>query len=496
MLPEVSPGSWSPRVKSHFSPLDWVIVLGFIAFYAFLGFRARKHASSVDEFLVMGRRLGPIWGVATLAATETGLVTLIYFSEEAYLSGFVAFTIAALAALTMWTVGWTGLVIKKLRQLEVRTVPEYLEVRFNSEVRSLAGLATSVVGVLNMGIFLQVEAAFLAIIFGLPLSKLPLVMGVMLVVVIAYTALGGMYSVVLTDVVQFILIVLGVSVTTWLIVGAAGGWGKMIDAVAVNYGSAGFSLWHTPRYGLLFLTWTTLYYLSGWSSWQPVVARVLSMQNIGTALKLYRFSSFFMFLRAAFPMVWGIGALAILGRVSQSSTALPTLLVHILPAGLIGLVTVGFISASMSTYSSYLLAFSSILLQDVVAPRLKRPLSGTRRVQLMQAGVLVIGALVYGWGSFYHFPESVFRYITLTGSLSYAAMLTTLVGGIYWKSANVVGVYCAFAGSAIPPVVCLAVPSLHPTYAGLLSFALAPIGLMAGSLFFRKTGRVAQGASV
>jgi solute:Na+ symporter, SSS family len=212
------------------------------------------------------------------------------------------------------------------------------------------------------------------------------------------------------------------------------------------------------------------------------------MRDIGTALKLYRLSSFFMFLRAAFPMIWGIGALAILGSAGHSSTALPTMLVRILPAGLIGLVTVGFISASMSTYSSYLLAFSSILLQDVVAPRLKTPLSGTRRVQLMQAGVLVIGVLIYLWGSFYHPSESVFRYITLTGSLSYAAMLTTLVGGIYWKSASVTGVYYAFAGSAIPPIVCLAFPSLTPTFAGLLSFALAPLGLIAGSFFFPKSG--------
>jgi solute:Na+ symporter, SSS family len=475
-------------VKSHFSIFDWFIVLGFIVFYGFLGFRARKHSSSVDEFLVMGRRLGPVWGIATLAATETGLVTLIYFSEEAYLSGFVAFAIAGLAALTMWTVGWTGLVIKKLRELQVRTVPEFLEARFNANVRSLAGLATSIVGVLNMGIFLQVEGAFLAIILGVPLSKLPIVMGVMLVVVISYTALGGMYSVVLTDVVQFVLIVLGVGVTTWLIVSAAGGWHNMVNAVAVHYGSAGFNLGQAPRYSLLFLAWTTLYYLSGWSTWQPVVARVLSMQNIGTALKLYRYSSFFMFLRAAFPMVWGIGALAILGSASPSSTALPTMLVRILPAGLIGLVTVGFISASMSTYSSYLLAFSSILLQDVVAPRMKTPISGTRRVQLMQAGVLVIGVLVYLWGSFYHPSESVFRYITLTGSLSYAAMVTTMVGGIYWKPASVGGVYCAFAGSAVPPIVGLAIPSFSPTHAGLLSFALAPIGLIAGSWLFRKSG--------
>lgn len=270
----------------------------------------------------------------------------------------------------------------------------------------------------------------------------------------------------------------------------------MIHAVTLNYGSAGFNLWHSPRYGLLFLSWTTLYYLSGWSSWQPVVARVLSMKSIDTALKLFRYSSLFMFLRAAVPMIWGIGALAILGHVQQSSTALPTMLIRILPSGLIGLVTVGFISASMSTYSSYLLAFSSILLQDVVAPRMKRPLSGTERVRLMQAGVLLIGILIYLWGSFYHFPESVFRYITLTGSLSYAAMLTTLAGGIYWKHANVPGAYCAFAGSTIPPIVCLAVPSLHPTYAGLLSFTLAPIGMIAGSLIFRKTGGVAQESTV
>ena len=77
---------------------------------------------------------------------------------------------------------------------------------------------------------------------------------------------------------------------------------------------------------------------------------------------------------------------------------------------------------------------------------------------------------------FYHFPETVFRYITLTGSLSYAATVTVLVGGMYWKRANTRGAYWAFVGSAIPPISCLAMPSISPTYAGLLSFLLAPVG--------------------
>jgi len=301
--------------------------------------------------------------------------------------------------------------------------------------------------------------------------------------------LGGMYSVVLTDVVQSIMIVVGVAVTTYCIVSHAGGWSRMVDAVHTHYGDAGFNLWSARRYGFLFLSWTTLYYISGWSSWQPVVARVLSMKDIRTALTLYRYSSLFMFMRAAFPMVWGIGALAILGKVSASSTILPVMLSRILPAGWMGLVTVGFISASMSTYSSYLLAFSSILLQDVVGPNMKRELSGQERVRYTQAGVVLIGVIIFCWGSLYHLPEAVFRYLTLTGSLSYAAAITTLVGGIYWQRANVRGAYWAFLGSAIPPIYCLAVPSMNPTYAGLLSFLLAPIGLVAGSLTFApKTG--------
>jgi solute:Na+ symporter, SSS family len=469
-------------MNSHFALIDWLLVLGFLVFYGYLGIRARTHSSSLDEFLVMGRRLGPIWGVATLAATETGLITLVYFAEEAYLSGFVAFSIAGLAALTMWVVGRTGLVIKRLRALEVRTMPEYMENRFNTRVRTVKGAAAFVVGVLNMGIFLQVESGFMAILMGIPESRILVVMAVMLVVVMAYTMLGGMYSVVLTDVVQFVMIVVGVSITTFSVVVHAGGWGKMVDAVQAHYGVAGFNLWSSRRFGLLFLSWTTLYYLSGWSSWQPVVARVLSMKDIRTALTLYRLSSVFMFMRAAFPMVWGIGALAILGSVSQSSTVLPVTLSRILPSGWLGLVTVGFISASMSTYSSYLLAFSSILLQDVVGPNLRKQLSGNERVKYTQAGVVVIGIFVYCWGSLYRIPESVFRYLTLTGSLSYAATMTTLVGGIYWNRANVRGAYWAFLSSAIPPIVCLAVPTINPTYAGLLSFLLAPIGLVAGSL--------------
>lgn len=469
-------------MTSNFAWFDWLPIAGILVFFAYIGLRARARTASVDEFLVMGRRLGPYWGVATLAAAETGLVTFVYFAEESYLGGFSALMLPIIGALMMFLVGWKGFVVKKLRELEARTVPEFLEAHYSPRVRSIAGFATFTVGVLNMGIFLQVEGTFLAFVMRIPPSQTLMFMAVLLVIVIGYTMLGGMYCVVLTDVLQFVLIVFSAGVTTWLMMRAAGGWQGMTHAVSAHYGRAGFEFWRSPRYNVLFLVWTALYYLSGWSTWQPVVARVLSMKDIRTALKLFRISSLFMFLRGAVPMMWGICALAVLGKVPNSTMSLAQAVGRVLPAGLIGLASVGFVAATMSTFSSYLLAFSSILLQDGIGPLMKREWTPAERVRGIKYGVVLIGVFIYFWAAFYHFPETVFRYITLTGSLSYAATVTVLVGGIYWRRGNVRGAYWAFAGSALPPLVGLIAPAIPPTEAGLASFALAPIGFVAGSL--------------
>ncbi|MFH1964453.1 MAG: hypothetical protein ABIJ42_02825 [Acidobacteriota bacterium] len=83
--------------------------------------------TDLDDFLVAGRKLRSIMGIATLASTEMGLVTIIYFSQEAYSNGFVAIIAGVIASLTMWLIGRTGFVISKLRTLEIRTVHEYFE---------------------------------------------------------------------------------------------------------------------------------------------------------------------------------------------------------------------------------------------------------------------------------------------------------------------------------------------------------------------------------
>jgi len=471
-------------MTSTFGTIDWAFIIGFLIISLSIGLVARKHISTIDDFLLAGRQLRSFRGIATLASTEMGLVTIIYFSEEAYSNGFVAIAAGVIAALTMWIIGKTGFVIKQLRSLEIRTIPEYFEIRYKPGVRWIAGIVIFITGVLNMGIFLQVEGKFLSIAMGFPAETIPIIMGIILVTVVVYTMLGGMHSVVITDVFQFIILLAGIVFITYFSITHAGGLTGMADSVYDHFGNAGFSLQEAPRYGLLFIIWTTLYYTAGWSSWQPVVQRVFSMKDVKISMKLYRISSIFMFFRACLPMLWGIAALAIIGTIPDTQTALPHMLIRIIPVGMIGFIMIGFLSASMSTYDSYLLSFSAILGQDILKPFFKKELDDKKKMLLVRGGIIVIGFFIYFWGIYYEFSETVFRYIALTGSLAFAGTLTGIVGGIYWKKASTTGAYMAFIASAIPPIVSLFVPGLSPTNAGLLSFLLAPVCLVIGSISF------------
>ena len=419
-----------------FSFIDWAFVAGFLLLTIVIGVLARRRVAGLDDFLLAGRSLRSVWGVATLTSTEMGLVTIVYFSQEAYANGLVAISTGVIAATTMWLIGQTGFVIKPLRALELRTVPEYFEQRFTPGIRWIAGLLTFLTGILNMGIFLQVEGRFLVIVMGLPYRDAPLIMGVLLLFVVVYTMLGGMVSVVLTDVFQFVWIAIGIALTSIFAFRYAGGADGMIAAVREQFGDAGFNLWEAPKYGSAFLIWTALYYTSGWSSWQPVVQRTLSMQDVSTAMRLFRISSIFIFFRACLPMLWGIAALAIVGVVADSQTAFPEMLLLVIPAGLMGFIITGFLAASMSTYDSYLFSFSAILVQDVWAPLLEEADQRAAAMMYTRAAIMILAIFVYAWGVWFTFTDTVFRLIALTGSLSYAGIISGLVGGLYWKGAD------------------------------------------------------------
>src|SRR5437879_1140864 len=115
----------------HFTILDWAIILVYLLGTLFAGLQGRKYISGVSEFLVAGRELGTFIGIGTLAATEIGTITFMYYAELGYKTGFASFVNGLIAGGVMIFIGLTGFMVRRLRALRLMTMPEYFEARYS-----------------------------------------------------------------------------------------------------------------------------------------------------------------------------------------------------------------------------------------------------------------------------------------------------------------------------------------------------------------------------
>jgi len=510
-----------------FTALDWLIVLMYVVGATAAGLLCRKYIHNIADFIVAGRTLGTFIGVATLAGTELGLVTVVYWAELGFSAGFSAFIVGLLAGGSMLLVGLTGFLVKGLRASGAMTLAEYYEMRYSPNVRLLGGIIIATAGILNMGVFLKAGAIFCKHIMNLPdtlnlalsnsaagtiwqanLPMINIVMTVLLVLVLAYTLAGGMVSVVLTDYLQFLILSVGIALATWFAWtrGSFESLDNLFDIVRSNKGQAGLNPFVKEEidgaligFGVVWVLWQALHWI-GTSTWQTYAMRTSSVDSPGTAKSMYAITGLLFFGRAIIPMFWGIAALAFfanLGELHQinSLAAMPEFLGRILPMGVVGILVAGMLAAFMSTHDSYLLAWSAVLTQDVVSPILQKvgkDLSQTARIWLTRVFIVLIGLFLLIWGLWYQLPATMWEYLSITGTIYIAGAATLLGFGLYWKRANTLGAYLALLGGAVPGLIYLIVhdKKVFPTeWAGLISYPLAVLGMVAGSLLAERRGR-------
>jgi SSS family solute:Na+ symporter len=463
-----------------FSALDWAIVLVYLAVTLAAGLYGRRYISGVADYLVAGRELGVWLGVATLAATETGTITFMYYAELGYKTGFASFINGLIAGLVMIAIGRSGFIVRRLRELGLMTVPEFFQARYGTRLRVLAGILVATGGILNMGVFLKVEGLFLTVISGIPLQYLKLTMTGILGLELIYTVLGGMVSIVITDFIQFIVLSVGALLITVYSVHVVG-LGKMYSSVAAAMGRGGFNPLENPSYGWSWIIFQVLLWLAVDTCWQTTAMRTFSTRSPEVSKKVFSWTGLIFLGRGMLPMIWGIAALAMLGPGQNSLEAMPTMLAKILPAGILGLVVAGMLAATMSVNSSYLLGWSSIIAQDIVQPLRRRPLSPRGQVLLNRIANIFVSAFILFWGIWYTLPGPTYFYLNITASIFLGGTLAAVMAGLYWKRANTLGGYCALVAGAAGSIgfFFFKVPA---NYAGLGSFALAGLGMILGSL--------------
>jgi SSS family solute:Na+ symporter len=355
--------------------------------------------------------------------------------------------------------------------------------------------------------------------------------------VLLYTVMGGMLSVLVTDYLQFIVMGLGIVITSLLVIKDIG-WNTLVsqlwvcwDGTAVGTGqtlkSHPFNPLHSSNFGWGYVLWQLVFQIAVVTTWQTQVSRVLAAKNEQTARRMYQRTAFYFVGRFALPGLWGAAALVHfsfsggLPAGLDSLTAMPAYLQTLLPVGIIGLVIAAMLAAEMSTDSGYLLTWATVIYNDLILPCVRQPLSAKAKLLITRSLVLAIGLFLLVYGLWYELHGNAWDYLAVTGMIYLSSIFTLLVSALYWPRATAAGAYAALVLGAIGPIAFLvsdvvvtqahqlgAAPPAMPTMiegwllsfhaafpratkilpevAGASSFGLAFLGMIIGSLLTRQ----------
>ncbi len=423
---------------SNITALDGCIVGLYLLATMVAGVMLRKYVGRVEDFLVAGREMNVYLGIASLAATEFGIVTCMYTAQNGFEKGFAGAVPGVLTFLAMFLVGYTGFCIKPLRDSGVMTIPELFEKKYGPRVRWAAGVVIVLGGLLNMGVFLRTGGEFLVGVSGLDSKYLEVTMTAMLIGVAVYTILGGMLSVLVTDFLQFIVMSAGLLITTFFILHKVG-WAALVNAVQIHHGSGGFNPFANENMGWSYVIFNVLLTTAAVLTWQTSIARVLAARDSIAARKVYTGTSFFFVARFLIPGIWGIAALALLTPDQVGSNtllAMPRMLRMVVPPGLMGLLLAAMLAADMSTDSSYMLTWGSVIYNDIMAPFRKKAWSEKKGLIWNRTIVAVIGVFLLIYGLWYKIEGDLWTYLGITGSIYLSSMSVLLIACCYWKRAN------------------------------------------------------------
>jgi solute:Na+ symporter, SSS family len=434
--------------------LDLIIVVVYMIGILAAGFWARRKATTQDQFLVAGRSVGPWLYTGTLAAIVLGGASTVGGVKLGYQYGISG----------MWFVFMFGLgiivlslvFVERILGLDLYTVPELLQRRYRPSARIAGGVVMAAYDLMVSVTATIAVGSLMEVIVGIP--KTPAIL-LSSAVMVAYSVLGGMWSLTLTDIIQFVIKTVGIFFV--LLPGAimqAGGLTAMrahLPSEFFSFANIGFAK---------ILSFFVLYFFGiiiGQDVWQRVfTARSVRVaRNGGIGVGIYCLAY------AAAGALIGTAAHSFLPPLADGDAAFAQIVNVVLPVGLRGLVLAAALAAIMSTASACLLAASTVLLEDVYLPL--RGATGAGSVGQSRAVTLALGSVMTALSCAMH---DVISALTIAYDFLVGGLLVPVVGAMLWRGGTSAGALTSIAVGGTLVVALLARTGLDsdaPIYYGL-----------------------------
>ncbi len=427
---------------------DYIIVLIFLIIMFGVGSIFYRWIGSADDFYVAGRNLTPFVLAAVIAATNINLYGMIGQSGVAYKHGISI----------VWQ-AWTGnmalifsglFVIPIYRRLRIRTIPEFLEMRYTKGVRTLVAIIWVTRLTFWLGVILYAAVTAAKIVTGMnSFTGLALVLSV---VVIVYTMLGGMWSVTFTDVLQFILMLGGALILLPLAMSFVGWWPGLVAKLPPG------SLNLVPQTGDYSWKFILAIFLLGieWASTdQGLLQRAFGAENTRTVAKGLVLAGL---VTTPFALLWilpGLAGRIVFPALGNADAAVPMMLAHFIPHIILGIIVVGMLSSQLSATSGNLNGIATVFASDIYENVLNR--NATQKDVILVARIITVIAGVGMILFAYWVPVlggAVNAYLTVIAVMDMPLFVITVVYGMLWKRANWQGAIVGYLSGAVAGVVC------------------------------------------
>jgi solute:Na+ symporter, SSS family len=437
--------------------LDYVVLGVYFAAMLGAGYWGLRRAGSTEDYLVAGRRLGPALYIGTLSAVVLGGASTIGSVALGYEFGISGMWLVFMIGLGIIALGI--LLSTRLSRLGVYTVSEMLGIRYGPYSRLISAIIVAAYALMIAVTSTIAVGTVFDVVLGLPPTLAILIAGG---VVVAYSTLGGMWSITLTDFLQFCVMTVGIFLILLpLSISRAGGFSGMAAELPASYFdpvSIGGSTVFT--YFLLFF----LGLMIGQDIWQRVfTARSPAIARWGGVV-----AGVYCLLYGLAGALIGTAARVLIPDLPSPDNAFARIASEVLPVGVLGLVLAAALAAVMSTASAGLLASSTIIANDVYTGLFRRGDDAgeydASRLATLLVGVVVLGISVV--------LNDVVGALTVAYNLLVGALFVPILGALFWRRATGPGALASMLAGGVVVVALMVIQGLFANsaiYVGLLT---------------------------
>jgi solute:Na+ symporter, SSS family len=434
------------RLDTNF--VDYAILAAYFCVVLGVGFAAKRYIRTSLDYFLSGRSL-PAWitGLAFISA-NLGALEVIGMAANGAQYGVATvnyYWIGAIPAMV-----FLGLVMMPFYYgSKVRSVPEYLRLRFNNQAHLFNSCTFALATVLIAGVNLYALALVLELLLGWPIAVGVVVAGA---IVMIYITLGGLSSAIYNEVLQFFVII--AALLPLVIIGLVdvGGWSGVQEGIKQsNIGEAGLhalegtapgnvtnpigSSWIGLVFGLGFVLsfgyWTTNF---------AEVQRALSAKDLSAAQRTPLIGAFPKLLLPFVMILPGMIALVVIPNMGNPNdpnlafnNAIPLLMNEYLPNGMLGFAITGLMASFMAGVAANVSAFNTVVTTDIVEPYVRTGESDDWYVRFGRIATISAIVVAMGTALIASTYDNLMNYVQALFSIFNAPLFATFIIGMFWR---------------------------------------------------------------